>query len=279
MAKPDEVRRIGKIAWELRADVVRMIGVGKAGHLGGSCSLAEIVAALYFGKMHFDPKALADPNRDRFLLSKGHSVLIQYAALVELGVIPREELGKVKTLAGKLQGHPDMMTPGIEAVTGSLGQGLSIGVGMALALRLAKRPSRVYVIMGDGEMAEGQLWEAAMAAARYGLDSIAAILDRNRIQATGPTKEIFDIPNLPEKWRAFGWNVLNVDGHDVGAVLDALDEAAAKKGAPTVIVADTIKGKGVSFAENSAAFHNAALSREQYDKALAEIEESGRRLQ
>jgi transketolase len=279
MAKPDEVRRIGKIAWELRADVVRMIGVGKAGHLGGSCSLAEIVAALYFGKMHFDPKALADPNRDRFLLSKGHSVLIQYAALVELGVIPREELGKVKTLAGKLQGHPDMMTPGIEAVTGSLGQGLSIGVGMALALRLAKRPSRVYVIMGDGEMAEGQLWEAAMAAARYGLDSITAILDRNRIQATGPTKEIFDIPNLPEKWRAFGWNVLNVDGHDVGAVLDALDEAAAKKGAPTVIVADTIKGKGVSFAENSAAFHNAALSREQYDKALAEIEESGRRLQ
>jgi transketolase len=279
MAKPDEVRRIGKIAWELRADVVRMIGVGKAGHLGGSCSLAEIVAALYFGKMHFDPKALADPNRDRFLLSKGHSVLIQYAALVELGVIPREELGKVKTLAGKLQGHPDMMTPGMEAVTGSLGQGLSISVGMALALRLAKSPSRVYVIMGDGELAEGQLWEAAMAAARYKLDSIAAILDRNRIQATGPTKEIFDIPNLPEKWRAFGWNVLNVDGHDVGAVLDALDEAAAKKGAPTVIVADTIKGKGVSFAENSAAFHNAALSREQYDKALAEIEESGRRLQ
>jgi transketolase len=279
MAKPDEIRKIGKIAWELRADVVRMIGVGKAGHLGGSCSLAEIVAALYFGKMHFDPKALADPCRDRFLLSKGHSVLIQYAALVELGVIPREELAKVKTLAGKLQGHPDMMTPGIEAVTGSLGQGLSIGVGMALALRLTKRPSRVYVIMGDGEMAEGQLWEAAMAAARYGLDSITGILDRNRIQATGPTKEIFDIPNLPEKWRAFGWNVLNVDGHDVGAVLDALDEAAAKKGAPTVIVADTVKGKGVSFAENSAAFHNAALTREQFDKALFEIEESGRRLQ
>jgi len=279
MAKPDEVRRIEKIAWDLRADVVRMIGVGKAGHLGGSCSLAEIVAALYFGKMHFDPKALADPCRDRFLLSKGHSVLIQYAALVELGVIPREELEKVKTLAGKLQGHPDMMTPGIEAVTGSLGQGLSIGVGMALALRLTKRPSRVYVIMGDGEMAEGQLWEAAMAAARYGLDSITGILDRNRIQATGPTKEIFDIPNLPEKWRAFGWNVLNVDGHDVGAILDALDEAAARKGAPTVIVADTVKGKGVSFAENSAAFHNAALTREQFDKALFEIEESGRRLQ
>ena len=279
MAKPDEIRRIEKIAWDLRADVVRMIGIGKAGHLGGSCSLAEIVAALYFAKMRFDAKALEDPCRDRFLLSKGHSVLIQYAALVELGVIPREELGKVKTLAGKLQGHPDMMTPGMEAVTGSLGQGLSIAVGMALALRLAKSPSRVYVIMGDGELAEGQLWEAAMAASRYRLDSITGILDRNRVQATGPTKEIFDIPDIPEKWRAFGWNALSVDGHDVGAVLDALDEAAAKKGAPTVIVAETIKGKGVSFAENTAAFHNAPMTQEQYDQALLEIEESGRRLQ
>jgi transketolase len=279
MAKPDEIRRIERIAWDLRADVVRMIGVGKAGHLGGSCSLAEIVAALYFAKMRFDPKALGDPCRDRLLLSKGHSVLIQYAALVELGVIPREELGKLKTLAGRLQGHPDMMTPGLEAVTGSLGQGLSIGVGMALALRLAKSPSRVYVVMGDGELAEGQLWEAAMAASRYRLDSITGIVDRNRIQATGPTKEIFDIPDIAEKWRAFGWNALSVDGHDVGAVLDALDEAAAKKGAPTVIVAETIKGKGISFAENTAAFHNAALTQEQYDKALLEIEESGRRLQ
>lgn len=277
MAKPDEIRRIQKIAWDLRADVVKMIGVGKAGHLGGSCSLAEIVAALYFGKMRFNPKALADPSRDRFLLSKGHSVLIQYAALVEHGVIPREELGKVKTLAGKLQGHPDMMTPGMEAVTGSLGQGLSIAVGMALALRLAKSPSRVYVVLGDGELAEGQLWEAAMAAARYGLDSITGILDRNQIQATGPTKEIFDIPRVAEKWQAFGWNVLRVDGHDVGAILDALDEAAAHKGTPTMIVAETVKGKGVSFGENTAAFHNAALSQEQYDKALLEIEESRRR--
>ena len=279
MVKPDKIRRLEKIACDLRADVVRMIGIGKAGHLGGSCSLAEIVAALYFEKMHFDPKALRDPNRDRFLVSKGHTVLTQYAALVELGVIPREEMGKVKTLAGKLQGHPDMMTPGMEAVTGSLGQGLSISVGMALALRLAKSPSRVYVIMGDGELAEGQVWEAAMAAARYGLDSITAIVDRNRIQATGPTNEIFDIPDIPEKWRAFGWNVLNVNGHDVGAILDVLDEAAAEKGAPTVIVADTIKGKGVSFAENLAAFHNAALTQEQYDKALLEIEETGRKLQ
>jgi len=279
MTRFEEVQRIERIAWDLRADVVRMIGVGKAGHLGGSCSLAEIVATLYFAKMHFDPKAIGDPCRDRFLLSKGHSVLIQYAALVELGVIPRDEIEKVKTLAGKLQGHPDMMTPGIEAVTGSLGQGLSISVGMALALRLAKRPSRVYVVMGDGELAEGQLWEAAMAAARFKLDSITAFVDRNGIQATGPTQEIFDIPNIPEKWRAFGWNVLTVDGHDVGAVLDVLDEAAAFKGAPTVIIAATIKGKGVSFAENTAAFHNGIMTREQYEKALLEIAECGRKLQ
>jgi transketolase len=279
MANPEEIQRIKRIAWDLRADVVRMIGVGKAGHLGGSCSLAEVVAVLYFAKMHFDPKALKDPNRDRFLVSKGHSVLIQYAALVELGAIPREEMGKLKTLAGKLQGHPDMMTPGMEAVTGSLGQGLSIANGMALSLRLAKSPARVYVVMGDGELAEGQLWEAAMASARYKLDSITAIMDRNRIQATGPTKDIFDIPNLEEKWRAFGWNVLSVDGHDVGAILDVLDVAAAFKGGPTMIVAETVKGKGVSFAENTAAFHNGVMSQEQYDKALVEIEESRRMMQ
>ena len=279
MAKPDEIQRIKKVAWDLRADVVTMIGVGKPGHLGGSCSLAEIVAALYFGKMNFDPKELKDPNRDRFLVSKGHSVLIQYAALVELGAIQRDEMGKLKTLAGKLQGHPDLMTPGMEAVTGSLGQGLSIATGMALALRLQKSPARVYVVMGDGELAEGQLWEAGMAAARYKLNSITAIVDRNRIQATGRTQDIFDIPNLGAKWAAFGWNVLRVDGHDVSAILNVLDEAAAFKDGPSVIIAETVKGKGISFAENTAAFHNAALTQEQYDKALVEIEESGRMVQ
>jgi transketolase len=150
---------------------------------------------------------------------------------------------------------------------------------MALSLRLQKRPSRVYVIMGDGELAEGQLWEAAMSAARYGLDSMTGIVDRNQIQATGRTKDVFDIPNIAEKWRAFGWNVLTVDGHNVGAVLDVLDKASTNKGTPTVIVAETIKGKGISFAENTAAFHNAAMTQEQYDKALLEIGAAGRRLQ
>ncbi len=276
--KESDVKRLQKIAWDLREDVVKMIGIGKAGHLGGSCSLAEIVAALYFQKMRFNPAAIRDPDRDRLLLSKGHSVLIQYAALVELGVIPREEIVKTKTLDGMLQGHPDMeWTPGVEAVTGSLGQGLSIGVGMALAFRLDGRSSRVYVIMGDGELAEGQLWEAAMAASRFGLDSITGIVDRNRVQATGPTKEIFDIPDFEAKWRAFGWNVLTADGHDLAAVLNVLDEAVKKRGSPTVIIADTVKGRGVSFAENTAAFHNGIMTQEQYDTALREIQAARRR--
>lgn len=267
------VARLERIAAELRRDVVQMIGIGRAGHLGGSCSLAEIVAALYFHAMRFDPRDIRNPDRDRFILSKGHAVLIQYAALVELGVIPREEIARTKTLGGMLQGHPDMdRTPGIEAVTGSLGQGLSIGVGMALALRLDRRTSRVYVILGDGELSEGQVWEAAMAAPAFGLDSLTAILDRNGIQATAPTAEVLPIPDVEDKWRSFGWEVRSVDGHDIGGVLDALERSAAVKGKPSLIVADTVKGKGVSFAENTAAFHNAALTREQYELALSEID-------
>jgi len=273
MVNNDTVKRLRGMAMQLRADVVEMIGVGKAGHLGGSVSLGEIVATLYFHQMRFDPKRITDPNRDRFLLSKGHAVLIQYAALIELGVIPRAEIKQVKTLAGLLQGHPDMAkTPGMEAVTGSLGQGLSIGVGMALGLRLDQRPSRVYVIMGDGELSEGQLWEAAMAAPRFQVDNLTGIVDRNRVQATGPTKDIFDIPNIEQKWEAFGWHVITVNGHDVAAVIAALEAAEKVKGRPTVIVADTVKGKDISFAENNAAFHNGIMTEEQYRQAMAELD-------
>jgi transketolase len=273
MATSDTVKRLCRIALQLRADVVEMIGVGKAGHLGGSLSLAEIVAALYFHKMRFDPKHVTDPDRDRFLLSKGHAVLIQYAALIEHGVIPRAELKQVKTLGGLLQGHPDMVkTPGMEAVTGSLGQGLSIGVGMALALRLDGRPSRVYVIMGDGELSEGQIWEAAMAARRFHVDNLTGIVDRNRVQATGPTKDVFDIPDIERKWEACGWHGITVNGHDVAQVLEALDAAERVKGRPAVIVADTVKGKGISFAEHNAAFHNGIMTEEQYRQAMAELD-------
>jgi transketolase len=273
MTDPATIRTLERLALELRYDLIEMLGEGKFGHLGGSSSLAELTACLYFHAMRFDPKNLKDPNRDRFLLSKGHCVLIQYAAMVEMEVIPREELKNLKTLGSFLQGHPDMdRTPGIEAVTGSLGMGLSIGLGMALGFRLDGRPSRVYVIMGDGEISEGQIWEAAIAAAAYGVDNLTGIVDLNRVQATGPTREILNNPNVAEKWKAFGWEVLTIDGHDVPQILAALDRARQIRGRPTVIVAETVKGKGFSFAENNAAFHHGMLTPDQYRQALLELE-------
>lgn len=261
----------------LRSDVVEMIGVGHVGHLGGSCSIADVTAALYFQKMKADPKNLKDPDRDRFILSKGHAALIQYAALAELGFFPKDYLHSVKHLGAKLQGHPDMTkTPGIEANTGSLGQGLSIANGMALGMRLSKSKGRVYVIIGDGEMAEGQIWEAAMAASNFKIDNLTAILDRNRLQATGAVADRFDTNPIREKWEAFGWNVLEIDGHDMEQILHAFDEAETVKGKPTIIIANTVKGKGVSFAENQVGFHNASLTQEQYDTAKSELAECGR---
>jgi transketolase len=223
--------------------------------------------------MRYNPANPKDPERDRFLLSKGHCVLTQYAALVELGVIPREELKKTKTLDCCLQGHPDMdRTPGIEAVTGSLGMGLSIALGMALGLRLDGCSNRVYVIMGDGELSEGQIWEAAMAAAAYKADSITGIVDFNHIQATGPTKEILNIPDIAKKWKAFGWEVLKINGHNIGQILKALEKAKQVTGRPAVIIAETIKGKGFSFAENNAAFHNGILTEDLYRQAFSELQ-------
>jgi transketolase len=273
MADPTDVRRLERLALQLRFDILEMLGVGKAGHLGGSSSMAEVVACLYFQTMRYDPRNPRDPQRDRLLLSKGHCVLVQYAALAELGVIPREELKRVKTLHGILQGHPDCeFTPGIEAVTGSLGMGLSIGLGMALGLRVDRSASRVYVVMGDGELSEGQIWEAAMAAAAYKVDNLTGIVDLNHVQATGPTREILDIPDIARKWEAFGWDVQTIDGHDVRQILGALDCARRVKGRPAVIVAETVKGKGFSFAEHNAAFHNGILTDELYHRALAELE-------
>ena len=273
MTDTSTIRKLERIALQLRFDLIEMIGQGKFGHLGGSSSLAEIAACLYFHAMRYDPKNPKDPNRDRFLLSKGHCVLIQYAAMAEMGVIPREELKKLKTLDSYLQGHPDMdRTPGIEAVTGSLGMGLSIGLGMALGFRLDRRPNRVYVIMGDGELSEGQIWEAAMATAAFKIDNLTGIVDLNRIQATGPTREILDNPDVAAKWKAFGWEVLSINGHDVAQILAALDKARQVVGRPTVIVAETVKGKGFSFAENNAAFHHGMLTADQYRQALSELE-------
>lgn len=258
------------MARTIRLDVVRMIGVGQRGHLGGSCSIADVVTALYFSKMRHDPSNPLWPDRDRFLLSKGHAALVQYAALAECGYFPKEELNKVKRCGAMLQGHPDLKsTPGIEANTGSLGQGLSIACGMAAGLRIDGRSSRVYCVIGDGELAEGQIWEAAMAASAYKLDNLVAILDRNGLQAMGPVAERFDTNPLPEKWRAFGWHVVEIDGHDMPSILRALDDVDRISGRPKMIIARTVKGAGIPFAENRVEFHNGQLDQAQFESACA----------
>jgi transketolase len=260
------------MADRLRRDVVEMIGVGTAGHLGGSASLAELLAVLYFHIMNFDGEKPGDPGRDRLLLSKGHAALIQYAALCEKGCFDRSEFKRVKAIDGLLQGHPDLSVPGIEAVTGSLGQGLSIGVGMALSLRLDKSSARVYVVTGDGEQGEGQIWEAAMAAPNFKLDNLTAFLDWNKVQATGPVKDVFNNPNLDKKWAAFGWDVQVVNGHNIEEIIAAVEKAKTVKGKPSMIVLDTVKGKGFSFAEGNAAYHNGILDEATYNRALAELD-------
>ena len=259
-------------AKQLRRDVIYSIGVGVAGHIGGSFSSADIVSALYFYKMHHDPKNPHMPDRDRFLLSKGHVGVLQYAALAECGYFPVEDLKHTKEIGSYLQGHPDVIkTPGIEAGTGSLGQGLSIGLGMALGLRLNQIPRKVYVLCGDGELAEGQIWEAAMAASAFHVDNLVAIVDQNGLQANGKVVDRFNTNPLPEKWTAFGWHVIEIDGHDMGQIVDALDAADSVKGQPTVIIAHTVKGKGLSFAENQVTFHNGTLTEETYQQALSEL--------
>jgi transketolase len=266
------IAELEKKACTLRLDIIKMVGVGQKGHLGGSCSLAEIVAVLYFHKMKHDPKNPCWEERDRFLLSKGHAALIQYAALAETGYLPKEEIGKVKHLGAMLQGHPDLQTtPGIEANTGSLGQGLSLACGMAAGLRLDNKKNKVYCIVGDGEIAEGQIWEAAMTASYYKLDNLIAILDKNKFQATGLITERYDTNPLAEKWKAFGWHVAEVDGHNLQEIIDVLDLVDKIIGQPKMIIAHTIKGKGITFAENNAAFHNGELTREQYEKACSEL--------
>jgi len=262
------VEELKKKAKSIRLNIVKMVGPGKAGHFGGSCSLAEIVSVLYFRKMRHYPEDPKWEDRDRLILSKGHGAIVQYAALAMCGYFPMDELWNLKKLGSMLQGHPDMKkTPGIEANTGSLGQGLSISCGIAAGAKLDGKDYKVYCIVGDGETAEGQIWEAAMAASFYKLDNLVGILDCNRIQATGPIAERFDINPVKEKWLAFGWHVIEIDGHDVEQIISALDQADKVTGKPTMIIAHTVKGKGIPFAENTAAFHNGIMTREQYETA------------
>ncbi|NMA21621.1 MAG: transketolase [Lentisphaerae bacterium] len=278
MVNDELIKKLERITLLLRYNVIQMIGVGKAGHLGGSSSLAELMAVLYFHVMKIDNNNPTAPWRDYMLLSKGHAALIQYAALCELGFFPRSELQKVKSLDGLLQGHPDLSIPGVEAVTGSLGQGLSISLGIALACRLDQKKNHVYVIMGDGEQSEGQIWEAAMAASNFKVDNLTAFLDWNKVQATGPTENIFSIPELRQKWASFGWEVFEISGHDIRSIIETIEKAKAVKGKPSIIILDTVKGKGFSFAEHNAAFHNGIMDQATYEQALKELDQRKREL-
>lgn len=256
----------------IRRHIVEMVAEAGSGHPGGSLSSADIVTALYFHVMNVDPEKPEWSERDRFVLSKGHAAPVLYAALAEKGFFPKEELLKLRKTGSILQGHPDMkVTPGLDMTTGSLGQGLSAANGMALSAKLDNKDYRVYVVMGDGEMEEGQIWEAAMAAAHYKLDNLTAFVDHNGLQIDGPITQVMSPESIQDKFKAFGWNVIDIDGHDMKQILEAVEKAKTVKGKPTVIVAKTVKGKGVSFMENQVGWHGKAPTLEQAKEALTTL--------
>jgi len=274
MTQPD-LAHLAHLSQAMRRDIVEMVHAAGSGHPGGSLSAVEIVATLYGSVMRHDPADPKMPGRDRFVLSKGHAAPVLYAALAESGYFPREELATLRKLGSRLQGHPDMRKlPGVEVSTGSLGQGLALANGMALALRLdgATDPT-VFCLMGDGELQEGSVWEAAMASAHYGLENLVAVVDLNGLQIDGPTCEVMDLGNVPEKFASFGWTVITCDGHAVAELYDAFMRAKAHTGGPIVIVARTMKGRGVSFMENLCDWHGKAPNADECARALAELAE------
>jgi len=271
-----DIQRLKKIAQELRVDVIRMLTEAGSGHPGGSLSAVEIVTALFFHKMRHRPDDPFWPDRDRFVLSKGHCCPILYAALAKTGYFPRDELMSLRKIGSRLQGHPypgppDDRLPGVEAATGSLGQGLSVAIGMALAGRLARKAHRVYALLGDGECQAGQVWEAAMLAPKYRLDNLCAIIDQNRIQNDDFVERTLSLEPFAAKWKAFGWHVIQANGHEISEVVQALEDAEGVKGKPSVIIAGTVKGKGVSFMENNPEWHGKAPTREEAERAVKEI--------
>jgi len=267
------VDQLEDIAKQVRRDTLVMLNRAGSGHTGGSLSSVEILTALFFSKMRHKPLDPLWDQRDRFVLSKGHAAPAFYAVLARCGYFPLEDLVSLRKLGSHLQGHPDCkFTPGVEVSTGSLGQGLSMANGISLALKLDGKPSRVYVLLGDGEVQEGQIWEAAMSAAHYKLDNLCAILDHNHLQIDGTVEEVMNIEPLSDKWRAFGWKVFNINGHDYAQILTAFDKAEKTKGQPSIIIAETIKGKGVSFFENKVEYHGVAPTDEELERALRELE-------
>ncbi|MDR2432104.1 MAG: transketolase [Candidatus Margulisbacteria bacterium] len=268
-----DIKELAAIAKKLRRMIIEMLAGAGSGHPGGSLSAADIVTALYFAKMRYDAQNPQWRERDKFVLSKGHAAPALYAALMEAGLLDRDLQATLRKIGSPLQGHPDMhKVPGVEISTGSLGQGISVAAGIALAGKLDKLNSKVYCLTGDGECQEGQVWEAAMSAAHYRLDNLIVITDRNRLQIDGDTEQVMGLEPLAEKWRAFGFEVLEIDGHDFTQILGALDRADTIVGRPVYILANTVKGKGVSFMENKAHYHGVAPTPEEKIKALAELE-------
>jgi len=261
------------MAKKLRRHVITMIATAGSGHPGGSLSAADVITVLYFKVLRYNPKNPQWPDRDRFILSKGHAAPILYAALAEVDYFPVAELATLRKLDSRLQGHADRnFTPGVEMSAGSLGMGLSFAIGVALAARLDSKTYRTYVLLSDGECEEGQTWEAALSAAHFKVDNITAIVDCNGMQLSGWTHDIMNLEPFIQKWQAFGWHTIDIDGHDLDQILPACQEAGKIKGKPTVIIAHTIKGKGVSFMENNAAFHGKAPTWEEAERALKELE-------
>jgi transketolase len=271
MVESEQVALLERQAKTIRCLSIEMIGNAGSGHPGGALSAAEIMSVLYFNILRVDPENPDWVDRDRFVLSKGHGAAALYAALCERGFFPRKELKLFRQEGGILQGHPDMRkVPGVDMTAGSLGQGLSSALGMALAGRMQGKSYHAYALLGDGETQEGQIWEAAMAAAHFKIDSLTAILDYNDVQLDGPTHEIMEIAPVPEKWRAFGWEAIECNGHSVPELLDAFNQALAVKGKPCIVVAHTTKGKGVSFMENTCQWHG-VLDPDKLPAALEEV--------
>ncbi|MDI6605813.1 MAG: transketolase [Candidatus Omnitrophota bacterium] len=270
MAEP-QIKILQDKAREVRRSIIRMLAKAGSGHPGGSLSAADLITVLYFKVLRHNPKDPAWPERDRFHMSKGHCCPLWYALLAETGYFPKDKLLTLRQFGSILQGHPDRRTPGVDVASGSLGQGLSVALGMSLSGRLDKKDYRVYVLLGDGETQEGNIWEAAMACAHYKCDNLCAILDYNGFQIDGRTCEIMELEPVVAKWQAFGWNTIEINGHQMQEILSAYEQAAKFKGKPTVIVAHTIKGKGVSFMENVCDFHGRAPTAQEAEKALKEL--------
>ena len=272
MEKISDITKLSEIAKNIRKGIIEAVYSGKSGHPGGSLSIADIMTVLYFYEMNIDPQNPKDENRDRLVLSKGHCAPALYSTLANRGFFDVEELQTLRKIESRLQGHPDMnKIPGVDMTTGSLGQGLSDANGMAIAGKLDKKDFRVYCIMGDGELEEGQVWEAAMASNKYKLDNLCVIVDNNNLQIDGTIEEIMSSYPIDEKFKSFGFQVINIDGHNYQEIIDAFDVARNIKDKPVCIIAKTVKGKGVSFMENKVEWHGKAPNEEQYEQAIKEL--------